>query len=271
MQRKKILIIDDDENFGRMTGLNLEAGGEYEVVIERKGSHGAYAARKHKPDLILLDIRMPDMNGFDVLKALKKDEQTMAIPVIMLTAIDTDQAKIKAMELYNEGYIVKPATTEALKERIGRVLKMYPSEAPAEKKRPPAEGGYKSSGIKILVVDDEKPICDQIEMFLMPQGFRVRTCWNSKEAMGLFFAEKPDIVILDLVMPGTDGMEILKEMKEQNPTTRILILTGVNDPVVIKDAVKLGADDIIIKPFSMDQLCATLIKHACVINKEDEF
>lgn len=269
MDRKKILIIDDDKDFARMTKLGLEAGGEYEVAVETEGPKGYSAALKHSPGLILLDIMMPGTDGFDVLKALKKSSRTETIPVIMLTGVSDDQARIRAMKLYNEGYIVKPVDATALKTKIEEVLKLCPDKMPEKKQKRHALKEHASGAARVLVVDDEKSVCDLVEAFLTPQGFRVRTCWDPGTAVKLFTVEKPDIVILDLVMPGVDGMEILQEMKRRSQKTAIIILTGVNDPVVISDAVRLGADDIIVKPFSMDQLRASLIKCAGVIQKED--
>ncbi|NQU73094.1 MAG: response regulator [Candidatus Omnitrophica bacterium] len=124
MKKKKILVIDDEEKTAELVKIQLELSGEYEVMIETRGSHGLSAAQKFKPDLILLDIIMPGRNGFKVLEDLKKDAKTMPIPVIMLTSLDDMQAKIKAAQQYNEGYLVKPVTKEALKAKIEEIFKM---------------------------------------------------------------------------------------------------------------------------------------------------
>ncbi len=121
--RKKVLIIDDEENFAYIVKLNLEETGSYEVAVEPDPTRALSAARAVNPDVILLDVIMPVRDGFEVLEALKKDKRTMSIPVIMLTAVGTDQAKIKASEKYSEDYITKPVTTEALREKIENVLK----------------------------------------------------------------------------------------------------------------------------------------------------
>ena len=123
MMKKKVLIIDDEENFAYIVKLNLEETGKYEVAIESDAGRALGAARAVKPDVILLDVIMPKKDGFEVLEALKKDKNTVSVPVIMLTAVGTDQARIKAAERYSEDYIIKPVTTEALKQKIESVLK----------------------------------------------------------------------------------------------------------------------------------------------------
>ncbi len=120
---KKILMIDDEGDMCLLVKQNLEMSGDYKVTIAHDGKNGISAARREKPDLILLDIIMPGMGGFDVLRKLKEMNDTCSIPVIMLTAIGTEEAKEKAMSLYNEEYIVKPVQTDVLKGKIEEVLK----------------------------------------------------------------------------------------------------------------------------------------------------
>lgn len=286
----KILIIDDDKNVTEVVKASLEGSGEYQVMVENEGKRGHYAARKLKPDLILLDIMMPNVDGFEVLKSLKKDIKTMPIPVVMLTAVDSERSKIKAMQRYSEDYLTKPLTAEQLKMKIREVLERrgirpLPKSA-GELKREETKktedinqradkaqksgikGKYKPAEIKILAIDDEKSNCDLLEAMLTPQGFEVHTCCNPEKAMTLFSKVKPDIVMLDLVMPKIDGMEILKKIKKLKTKTRVIIVTSVKDPLVTKDVTSLGADDIIIKPYSMDQIDATLTKHLHLMREE---
>jgi len=119
---KTILIIDDEEDFCYFVKKNLEAISNYEVITATKGKKGIQIARKKKPDLILLDIMMPGIDGLEVLKRLKKNENTQNIPVIMLTAKDEDESKIKALGSFCVDYIVKPVENVVLKGKIHKVL-----------------------------------------------------------------------------------------------------------------------------------------------------
>lgn len=120
--RKKILIVDDEKDFAYFVKANLQLLGNYEVIVATKGKKGIKSALKEKPDLILLDIMMPGMDGFEVLERLKRDEKTMNIPVIMLTAKNDDESKIEAAGLYCEDYVVKPAEIKVLNSKIQKVL-----------------------------------------------------------------------------------------------------------------------------------------------------
>ncbi len=123
MAKKKILIIDDEEDLAFFVKANLELAGDYEILIATSGKEGLTIASNQQVDLILLDIMMPKMDGFEVLKKIKESKKTLAIPVIMLTAKGDVESKIRAAGLYDEDYIIKPVQIEVLEARIKEVLK----------------------------------------------------------------------------------------------------------------------------------------------------
>ena len=125
MNKKRILIIDDEEDFCRMVKKSLELITDFEIVIATNGKKGIKAAKEIKPDLILLDIVMPGINGLEVLKRLKGHKNTMeaAIPVVMLTSRDDEACKIKSAQLYDEEYITKPIEAPDLKAKIEEVFR----------------------------------------------------------------------------------------------------------------------------------------------------
>ncbi len=122
LKRRRILIIDDEKDLCFFVRQNLKLLGNYEVIIARNGKEGIRAARVRKPDLILLDIIMPGLDGFEVLKRLKENKKTLFIPVIFLTAKGDEESKLKAVSLYNDDYIVKPFEMRILKSKIDNVL-----------------------------------------------------------------------------------------------------------------------------------------------------
>ncbi len=122
--RKKILIIDDEEDFAYFLKTNLELTTNSVVITSNRGKKGIRTALKEKPDLIILDIMMPGLDGFEVLKKLKENEKTYHIPVIMLTAKNGDESKIKAAGMYCEDYLVKPVETGILRSKISSILQI---------------------------------------------------------------------------------------------------------------------------------------------------
>lgn len=125
----RILIIDDEKDLTFLLKENLELTGKYEVVTATSGKEGIALANHKNPHLILLDIIMPKMDGFEVLKNLKENEKTTTIPVIMLTAKADEESRMRAARMYNEDYITKPVGIEELKSRIEAILKLRSSGA----------------------------------------------------------------------------------------------------------------------------------------------
>ena len=117
-----ILLIDDEEDLGFFIKSALELHGRYRVLYSTDGKTGIEIARREKPKLILLDIMMPQMDGLEVLKELKEDTETMAIPVVMLTAKTDDLSMAEAFRSYAQDYVVKPVEMDVLAAQIEYVL-----------------------------------------------------------------------------------------------------------------------------------------------------
>lgn len=128
---RKILIVDDEPEFGAAVCRALESTGKYAASMATGGIEGLERARRHPPDLVLLDIRMPGMDGIAVLKKLKGQAETMAVPVLMLTALTDEQTKQQAAQFYNEDYIEKPVSFDVLLAKIEKTLAAHPQRRAA--------------------------------------------------------------------------------------------------------------------------------------------
>lgn len=127
-QKKKILIVDDERDIVKALMIRLQGAG-YEVVTAFDGAQGIFVAHKEKPDLILLDIRMPAGNGFSVAEKLKHSVNTLSIPVIFLTGSPERNAEERAMTLGARFYIKKPYDPEELLDAIKRALEKEPESS----------------------------------------------------------------------------------------------------------------------------------------------
>lgn len=116
MQRvKKILIVDDEEVFGRMIKLNLEATGQYQVEVETKGEGALNACRRFRPDLVLMDIIMPDLEGSAAATSIRSDSAFLETPIVFLTAaITASEAKGMAGTIGGQKFLAKPVKLQTL-------------------------------------------------------------------------------------------------------------------------------------------------------------
>lgn len=118
----KILVIDDDEAINELLKINLELFG-YEVISAGDGTRGYALAKQEIPDLIVLDVMMPQVDGYTVAKRIRENAETKNIPILMLTALNMLQDKVKGFDIGVDDYLVKPFEMEELKVRVRALLK----------------------------------------------------------------------------------------------------------------------------------------------------
>ena len=107
---------------------------------------------------------------------------------------------------------------------------------------------------KLLVVDDESEICDFLKSFFEERDFQVATARSGEEAILAVEKEKPHVVLLDIHMPGMDGMSTLRELKKKHPQLKVIMVTAIETRDKIEEAIRLGADNYITKPLSLEYL-----------------
>lgn len=122
MARESILVVEDDENIQQLVGYNLTKGG-FHVMYAEDGEKAIRIAKQERPDLVVLDIMLPGLNGFEVCKLLRKDPQTKSIPIVMLTAKSEENDVATGLDLGADDYITKPFSPKILLSRIKAALR----------------------------------------------------------------------------------------------------------------------------------------------------
>jgi len=208
----RVLVIDDDETVHDMLFRLLSKEG-FLVETADDGESGVQKARELKPDVIVLDVLMPGMDGWDVLTRLKNNPDTESIPVVMLTMVDD---RSKGYTLGVTDYIYKPVDREKLVTALTRCVR-YGDTAP------------------ILIVDDDSTQRDMLKRTLEKEGWETIRAHNGRAALEAVRARMPSIIILDLMMPEMDGFELIHTLRK-NPETREI-------PVVVLTAMDLSHAD----------------------------
>ena len=201
-----ILAIDDsDDALSLLEHLLADAG--FNVQSARSGGEGLVKAKKLRPAAITLDIKLPDMDSWQVLHRLKMDDSTRDIPVILLSIIEQ---RALGMQLGAAEYLLKPVDHNALLSALQRSL-------------PPADGKR-----SLLVVDDDAGARDMMVQMLENLPYEVYTAVDGLDALQMMDRHVPDAIVLDLVMPRLDGFGLLARLSEHEETAAIpvIVVTG---------------------------------------------
>lgn len=235
--KKKILVVDDEADIREIVRLYLSEEG-HSIIEAGNGQEAILKAQTEKPDLIVLDIMMPGINGFEVAKHLKDDPNTQNIPIIILSVLAHDSQ-------FRQGildYISKPFRQDELVNIVRKNLEKINSKASVK---------------TVLVVDDDPDIVDIIAICLKDNQLSPEKAYNGLEALEKAQSKEIDLILLDINMPGMNGFEVIKHLKESKKTCDIpiVVLTGTyiseDDK---KHGLTLGVAKYLTKPFSADDL-----------------
>ncbi len=247
----KILIIEDDIFLGDAFTQRLSASG-YETRLVRDGASGLKEIRAWKPNLVLLDAILPRMNGFEMLEAKMKDSAISSIPVIIVSNSGQPAGMKRFTELGVKDYVVNTQFDSGeILIKIRLHLKEDSGVKDSVSERDATRQGTSEDlkGKKIMWVEDDKFLSDIIARKLSTLGCQLVHATEGKEALALAEKEMPDVILLDILLSGIDGFEILKRLKE-NPNTKhipALMLSNLGQREDIEKGKKLGAARFMIK------------------------
>ena len=217
------LVVDDEPAARELLLLALQENG-FRTMAVASGDAAIAAARRHAPDVITLDVFLPTIDGWDVLRLLKSNPQTASIPVVMVS-ISSERAR--AFSLGAVEHLVKPVGREQLLEALAR--RSFVSKA-------------KTKPIHVLAIDDDVQQLDLFRAALEPHGFRVRTESSGKSGIAAAAAGPVDLVLLDLVMPDVSGVEVVASLRTTPQTRGVPILLVTAHELSAADRARLNGD-----------------------------
>jgi DNA-binding response OmpR family regulator len=274
--RRRVLLIDDDPGFAGVVSHFLERRG-FSVETATSAEEGWRRARRRHlgegragegvPDVILLDRLLPDADGFDLLARLKEDEATAHVPVLM---VSIRREKALGQRLGASGYLAKPVDPERLLAAVRGALRAH-----RHRSRDGASREGAGHLARVLVVDDEPDLRDLLSRRLLADGFAVDTAADGPEALEMIREAPPDLLLLDLMMPGMDGWELLRRLRDNSVGTSVNSVgtsegacVGAELPVIVITArdsredrqtgEQLGVLETVTKPFDLAELVAQI-------------
>lgn len=198
--RPTVLVIDDEVAIARLIAKHIENMG-YQAITAYSAREGLDLAVHLKPQLIALDVLMPDLDGFEVLRQLKKHPATAAIPVIFLSIIQDRQ---QGLRLGASAFLTKPIDEQKLHETVRALLEPH--------------------GQPVLVVDDDRDFAKLLQRLLAREGLLVETAGDGEEALEKIGRRPYQLVVLDKNMPKRSGLEVLQELRSQRALSHVPVI-----------------------------------------------
>lgn len=307
MRKIKLLLVDDEEEYVRTMAERL-AMRDVSSQVALNGEEALRVVEEDTPDVMVLDLRMPGIDGMQVLERVRRDHPH--VQVIILTGHGSEQEERRARDLGAFEYMEKPADVRQLMDTVRaawkRALKLLKAgsegfedhmvaaamaEAGAqelaleeleEMRRRRAEteaaaaaqdvagaaesgeagpGGAvakASSALKVLFVDDEEDFVRTLAERMQMRDLGGAVALSGRDALAMVAEDVPDVMVLDLRMPGLDGMEVLRRVKERYPGVAVVIMTGHGSAQDEAEARRLGAFDYLQKPVDLAVLMETV-------------
>jgi len=250
----RVLVVEDSPDIRALVRMLLEAEG-HEVVTAADGREGVDAARRERPDLVLMDLSLPVLSGWEATREIKSSPETSKIPVVAVTAHAMQGDRERALAAGADGFVAKPIAEETLGSLIASFLAAT-SPAPPPQPHPrltPADG---SPAVRILVVDDQPEVAELLALEFRSEGYDVVSARTAEEAER-FFRENPsfDLAVVDVMLGPDTGYDLTAQLIASSPEYLpvLLVTAGAIDR---EKGYAAGADDFIGKPIESAELKA---------------
>jgi len=249
--RKKIMMVDDDQAILMMGRVILKD--KYDVFPLQSVTKLFDLLEKVVPDIILLDIKMPEIDGLEALKMLKADERYAKIPVIFVTSVDDDRSVYEHMTVGAYSTVSKPFSAPELHSRIKNCLNDYF----------PSEVELKEDDMPIILAVDDAPDVLKLVHLLLRDKYKMYTLSDPEELEEFLSDVTPGLFLLDYRMPGKSGLDLVPIIRSfpQHITTPIILMTGEKTTDCFAEAMQLGVCDYIFKPIKVEILREKVAKH----------
>jgi len=261
----RILVVDDIEANRRLLQAKLEAQ-YHSVILACNGPDALEKARTTDPEIILLDVMMPGMDGYEVCRRLKADPVTAHIPVVMVTALSDTEDRVRGLDAGAEDFLTKPVDDFLLTSRINTLMRY---NAVTSELRQREASGLKTGAMedsaqedvegpaRVFLIDDNPRTSARIAALLREDGHKVMTLLESGN-MGDLAKERTDVLLVSLLSKSFDPLKLCAHFKT-NDVTRAVSILLICDPLERAKAVKgleVGASDMIMAPVDTQELLA---------------
>ena len=252
---RRALVVEDSSSAAELLERYLKEM-DVECTVLDRGERVLEMATKTRPDVILLDLLLPDESGWDVLAQLKADPGTRDIPVVIVSVVDE---RVRGLELGAREYLLKPFTRDQLHAALEASPGGRDTSMPTSALVVPA-GQESEDAPLILIAEDNEANIRSISGYLVAKGFRLAVARNGGEAVDQTRELRPDLILMDIQMPGVNGLEATRQIREDPEISSIPIiaLTALAMPGDRERTLEAGANEYMSKPVSLRALVQTM-------------
>lgn len=247
-----VLIIEDSMAAADQITRYLSEMG-MQCVIYAMGEGAVEEAINVKPTLIILDLQLPNLSGWEVLKQLKGNPQTQHIPVLIISVVDES---VKGLAEGAFAYLVKPISRAQFRATLDQL------QSPGENILSTTKFGSKSTETSalILLAEDNQANINTMCGYLESRGYRLAIASNGKQAIEQVYAQRPDLIVMDIQMPEMDGLTAIRQIREDQELIHvpIIALTALAMPGDRETCLASGANEYLTKPVKLKQLITTI-------------
>ncbi len=263
----RILVVDDLLPNRRLLEAKLKAE-YYEPITAESGMEAIQKAKENPPDVILLDVMMPEMDGFETCRKLKEDPITADIPVVMVTALSDVEDRVEGLNAGADDFLTKPINDLALFARIRSLVRLKSMtdelklrDQTGEQLGASAEVNEKMNnmtGAKVMVIDDDVTQAQQINTKLKEFGVEVDIMSDPAEAVKLSEEKDFDLIIVSTQLQADDGLHLCTHLRSQEKTrnTPLLIIIEDDDTDLLVKGLDMGINDYLITPIDSNEVTA---------------
>jgi DNA-binding response OmpR family regulator len=252
-----ILVVDDEVVFCELLKTLLKSHG-HEVLTANDGRHALEVFKRHRPQFTMLDLRMPEMDGLEVLKQIRAIDTKAA--VMILTAWGSDALELQARRLGVTDFLSKSLSLDTIMASLQRGL-IRPATA-VHAPKPPEEKTHAPIGTleadTILLVDNKPQTSEHLSRFLSQRGYQVHVAKDGPSVLELVSRVRPQLVVMDMDLPGLKGVEVLRTLRAKNYTGGFVMITARQDDSILKAAFDLGSTDVLGKPVEPERLLVAI-------------
>ncbi len=243
----KILIVDDEQPVCDLLSRIFNRHG-HQAVTATGGYDALVAFQEYRPDVTVLDLRMPEMDGLAVLRRIRDLDPQAA--VVTLSGGGSEAMEEQARHLGVKDTLRKHASFDDLLGTLNRLLQ-HPAPAGSSAG---TSGSPQPAGATILVVDDEAMVRNMLVQYLSLRGYRALAAQHGEEALAIVRDSPPDLALLDMYMPGMNGVEVLRRLRANGYKGGVVALTASQDAALLQEALELGSVDVLGKPVDLERL-----------------